>query len=629
MKLINFHGMISFDSVLIDELRNFLQQRELELCRSIIYAIHVLPSEFSSPILAVNIEDDFKLSDAVEIFSKHIHKLGASRAQAIELGDWKGVTKQINQALWAYVEILGGGVSELFQQLKLVGFEQWNSDFMQAVDTIRGLLQVRIEEAGWKIRRLEALLWEYRWICERQNGKSVFFRRLFSFWRSLLDSQLLSHLNRSGKYLRFHYSRFSKQYFDCLKLKVKSDHSVKKFNGYSVFNSLDEGFQESFKKIYSLLKLWELNRSSKALPARQLVNALKNAYSIEKTTSLFKGYLTALQHALFEQSRKFKHDSSELYLDSSHTRMVGDVIRGMRAEVHTLGVIITKYREFFLQTHSNPYVRARWGFSDWMVASEPSQTKELISSIYEVELLDKLFDELGCALNKGPIAYNHINLEQHADEIENTLHEMGQPLSPYGVMKLRAEKLLSQIAAIDELGSFNHEAVDYVGKYFSRAIRLDWQYHVLFEIPLFHQMYSIHQGIVGEMADRNHLNRINKFKKLIEEIEKWVKNRTIHRHLHEIELDMSDMMGYLQDFLACTQRVFSEDDILEADLKIHVETIARQLLEYRYLFGQFFYFLNQQGSEGKQIRTQFLFVDQYFESVESLVHEIQSIWNTP
>ena len=66
------------------------------------------------------------------------------------------------------------GVTELFQQLGQIGFEQWHPDLIKVVDAIKDLLDVRMEELSWKIKRLESLLWVYRRECEAHEGKKTF-----------------------------------------------------------------------------------------------------------------------------------------------------------------------------------------------------------------------------------------------------------------------------------------------------------------------------------------------------------------------------------------------------------------------------------------------------------------------
>lgn len=626
MQPIDFQGIVALDQPLVDQLRKYLQERESQLGSCILGAIHPLPRESLPPILPFSAKGQVHLAEAVEAFGKNVQKISSSQRLIVAKNDWELATKQINNGFWEYVEVLEGCVTELFQQIGQVGFEKWHPELIQVVDAIKEMLDLRLEEAGWKVKRLETLLWDYRYACEAHGKKPSLLRGFVDYWRSLLDRALQSYIKKSRKYLKIRYKWFSNRYKEFHALKTKIEQSLQKFEGYHVFKSMEESHQKDFKNIYRLLKLWDNNLKARSLPAREPVRALRSAFSADKAYAVFKEYLKALKKEIFERSRKFKKDPNELYYDASSRRVVGEVIKGYRTEIHTLGVAIGKYREFFLRTHPNPYVRTRWGFAEWIVGPEPSQTKNLLDLIYEVELYDKFFEELSESLKKGPAVSETSQIARQYREIERTLHEMGQPLTAKSVLRTKAERVLHQLEQINELGSFNPLSVDYVGKALSKALRADWQYHVLFEIPLFHQLYAIHEGIIGPIEDRQHLSRMNKFKDLIEQIQGWVRTRNTHRHIQEIETDMMDMKGCLQDFLAFVQRSGQSKEVSKQDAERMISEIAKQLLQYRYLFGNFFHFLHQHEPEGKLIRNQFLFVDQYFETVENKLHDMKMIW---
>lgn len=188
------------------------------------------------------------------------------------------------------------------------------------------------------------------------------------------------------------------------------------------------------------------------------------------------------------------------------------------------------------------------------------------------------------------------------------------------------EKLVVALKSLDELGSFKQGISDFIGDSLSKALRNDWKYQVLLDIPQFYEVYSVHQGMAYVYEDRNHTARLNKFKRLVQQIDEWVKKKTYPKHIHEIELDISDIKGYLQDFLAHVQR-FARDQEKLSDSREYSEQVRelyRQLLEYRYLFGAFFHELSDDNPEERSIRNQFLFVDQYFESVDNKLREIKA-----
>ena len=626
-KPIDFQGIISLDTPLVDQLNRYLQDKESQLGNCIVNAIHTLPRESLTPVLPFSTKGALKLSDAVDAFAKHIRQVIDSPKALVSSNDCEVAVRQINNCLWEYLEVLEGNVTELFQQLGQIGFEQWHQQLQKVVENIREILMHRMEELNWIISRLENLLWQYRWTLEARDGKWLFWRRSLFFWKSLLDRELRSYLKRSERYLSQKHQWFVGRYEDYLELKQRIEQSLQKFKRYTVFKTLDETTQENFIKIYRLIRLWELNEKLKSLPEREPIRALRSALSMDKATELFREYYNALENALFERSRFFKKEPNESFSDKLGKPKNLVIINVYSAESHTLGASIAKYREFYLRTHPNPYIRSRWGFTEWVVGTEPTHTKTLLHLVYGLEKLDELFQHLRDSLVKGPMAQDQFMLSNQYQEIQRTLHELGQPLTSRIVMRTKAERLLYQIQQMDELGSFNPLVVEYVEKIFSKSLRADWQYHVLFEFPLFHQLYDIHQGIVGPIEDRQHFSRMNKFKEILQELEQWVENRNTHRHVYEIEQDMTDIRGYLQDFLASVQRIPQDKAMNKITAYKKIREISKQLLQYRYTFGNFFHFLHQKEPEGKLIRNQFLFVDQYFETIESTLNELESAWS--
>jgi len=624
MKTIEFQGIISLDKALVNQLKIYLEEKETQVCKSIAHVVYPMPQMGIPPALAHPIEEKMKIETAVEAFRKNVKQVVDAHSPSLATNEWEIAKTQINNALWEYAEVLEGCAIELFQRIQQIGFEHWQKELSHVVDQIAKILTARMDELETHIETLESLLWEFRWACETPDKKTSFFRKLLFFWRTILDRTLFSYIRNSKKFLKSRYLQFRQGFDDYFKLREKIETSLEKFFGYQAFGTLEDGAKIGFRFIYRHLRLWELNCRAKALPVREPVRVLRSAYTIEQVSTILNNYFTALTAALFETSRTFKSYGKVLYGDISIKKNLGDLIKGYRLEVHTLGGTVGSYREFFLRTHPNPYIRTRWGFTEWVVGPEPAQTRDLLNLSYEIEQLDRLFEALEAGLEKTPPADDSATLAKHYREIKLCVREMGQPLTARSVMKLRAEKFLDRLQALDELSSFNSDVVTCVGKAFSKALSADWQYHVLFEIPLFHKLYKIHQGILCPIDDQSHFNRLNHFKKLIKRIQGWVKNRDTHRHVNQIETDMSDVKGELQDFFAIFQRIANSRALSQEKQHAQTALIAAQLLEYRYHWGKFFHFLHDFGPEGKLVRNQFFFVDQYFEAIENKLAEIKA-----
>lgn len=619
-KPIDFHGIIALDTPLIDLLHRYLDEKEEQLSSTILEAIPPPTVTLQPPVAATSAFGHLKLADAIETLVKRNYQNSQSPYPQPFHINWKNSIAKINAALWNYVETIEGCIAELFQQLEQTSIEQWHPRLSDVVSSIKEMLIHRTEDLIWGIKRLEHLLRKAQLASETHTSWH-FIKELSSLWTPLLDRSLTSNLKKSQEFLRTQHQKFAKRYKSYLKLQEQVDHSLEKFSEFHVLQSLETETQEQFKKLYQLVKLWELNHSAKSLPAKELIIALRNALSIDKATGLFKDYYTALNRSLFDKSLDFKVHSNELMDDPSNKLSMQEAISSCQNETRMLGATISHYREFQLSSDPDPYVRTRLGFSEWIVGPEPMQTKPLLQLGYDVESLNELYEQLSHSLRRG--IEQRVEISDVDREIQQHVHEMGQPLATHRMMRSGAEKVLDKVQQLDELGSFEIDVIDYIGKVFSKLLRADWRYHVLHGIPLFHQLYATHQGLVKPVEDRHHNNRLTKFKKLLQQVHEWVKNNKTQMHFHDIELDMSDIKGYLQDFLGYVQRTSSDPSLSkEKALELHRE-IAQQLLEYRYLFGNFFYQLRQHETEGQFIRKQCLFVDQYFETIEAKLYELE------
>jgi hypothetical protein len=255
---------------------------------------------------------------------------------------------------------------------------------------------------------------------------------------------------------------------------------------------------------------------------------------------------------------------------------------------------------------------------------ESLEYKKLATLVKQITDLDAISDKFLNSLRREapPSATFSVYTDQ---AIQKHLHEMNQPLATKKNMLVEAEAALKLIDKLDEIGSYSPYVMDYVGNNLSKAMKADWKYHVLQEIPLFHQLYDIHQHLVEPIDDRQHLNRMNLFKKMIEKLENWVKEHETLKHTHEIELDINDMKGYLQDFLARVQRMARETVDKEEAIQ-NISNTNRKLLDYRYLFAKFFHGLSQNNPEEKLLRKQLLFIDQYFETIEARLREMREAY---
>lgn len=606
-KPMDFKSLATLGKPLIDHLDEYLDEKESYLAHQIIISIHPIPGMSFPPALSPAPGARMKIADAVENFGKTIRQIAVQTKPMVPIDDWKVASNQINEALANHVYLLEDCTIELFRQLERLRIDDWQRSLIEVLDTAKADLMHRVEEMIWAIIRLEKLLKEYRRTCLANESFFVRFKNSPPFQR-LLDRALISKLHKCEKLLLTHYNYFHNEYISYLELKEKTDATLPKFASYHILGSLEKEPQDIFKKLYQLLHLWQYNRKSKLLPESDILQPIFDVASQNKILATFKNYFQAIQFQLFERSRIFKKNRKEVICDTLGKSLMLEVIASNRAELKTLDETVQAYRDVI-------------SLSDDKKTSNPV-VKELSGLVLQFQNVNALFTKLEeVLLDQNAPSFD---MKRGGIEAKQLLKEMSQPMASYAMVRKKADRLLHLIHEVDEFGSFQFEAIDFVGEILTQALRADWKYHVLPEMPAFNQYYAIHEGLLGAFEDRSHHNRYNKFKELLEQVEQWVKNRDISSHIQEIELDINDIKGYLQDFLAYVQRSCNDSSIASEAKNQLLNNILRQLLEYRYLFGSFFCHLRQHEPEGRQIRNQFLFVDQYFQSVDNILERIQN-----
>lgn len=619
-RTIDFQGIVDLDHKIVGQLEQFLQEKENRLAHQI---LNVIPSEEEAPNPTLPIAGtSIKLAEAVEGFNKKVRAIVKSQLNQQTRIKVDQVVRELNAIFWELTEVLEGCVVELFQQVRQVPIDRWHVSIANVVHDVKDVLVHYIEDLIWIIRRLEKPLKEF---CQKFDLKSSQnWRDWFSFKKNEIDPHLLHNLHQTEKVLKNQYESFQRQYNDYLSLSMKAEEHLQNMKSYPIFAILKLSDQNLYIDIYRLLKMIELNRYPKKAVAVDTTKALKYLTSVDQVLYVFRTYYFELKDALFNSSLEWKsldRDGQDFQDSLDKLKLK---VRVYQQELRELAHIMSRYRTFILKNDPNPYTRSRWGFTEWIVGPEPVEAKKLLNMIYSAEELDGYFTQFNAVLERDFITQQIVEYRAH-QEIEKLLHEMGQPLMSRSVMQNRAKLFLDELKACDEVGSPHMSTILFVEEVLSKVMREDWRYHVLQEFPLFHQLYRLHQGLVEQFDDPGHAFRVERLLLLFDQIKEWVEKEDVYAHAHEIELDMNDMKTYLQDFLATVQRALREkshDPFLDETLY----KLRHQLLEYRYLFGKFFLEIMSRNSDGMQLRNQFLFVDQYFESVENLLNELKMSW---
>lgn len=495
--------------------------------------------------------------------------------------------EQANSLLWEQVELLDGAIQELFIQLDSLDIDSWSPSLLSIIGGCQQLLSRHLAASYAMALEVE----------RRLDSKTTSW---WGRWHRLLDKNLLKSMRYAKKVVDQRYSQFLDHYAAYQKSASTVDPHLTKLKDYEVLGLLGATGAADFRRLYRLLKFYENGSQELAL---QAIRRLPS----QKLLALFSRYLLLLEETLFEKSRVLKTTPQQLFSESQGRSFFADALRLYRCELHTLGASVAKYRQLALKTDANPYVRARWGFSDEPVAPEPKYSVDLTELGYSIEELDHLYTQLIHALERGPNGESE--RLAHADPlIMKDLHLLGQPLLSRGLFHRTAERVLHLLEELDEVGSYGYQLVDYTRSILSRLLRADWRNSWLCETPQFQKLYRWHQKIRGVASDKGHDRRVAEFHRLFRQI-----TEKLHASAEITEL-LGDLKGELQDFLATLQRSLAEEGGRDTKRR-DVAEIAEQLLDYRYLFSRFFATLYQNG-RGEDLRFHFLFVDHYFSSME-------------
>lgn len=599
-KPINFQGVVVIDSELIDQLVSYLDEKRNRLAHDIV----AIFEDGSS-----NIPKDLNLPQAIETIKAQIQFRLKEEEKTHAHLRLNSIKDRLNHASWDYVEVLEGCVVEFLQQIDNVRLDQMTQDTIKAIGNLKNILTRRIEEALESIRQLEEELREYNHAAPREQRSILEKMTHVLGWRvRVLDRMLLENLHKSLQFLEARERELREHYQGYQLLAARATDSMRKFDGYHVLSRISADTQYKYREVYRLLKMWEANQKTKVMSEQELTKVLRSVAPVEQVTEVFKEYHSGLKQTLYSMSRDLKSEASqstaEVVAVKTHLRQRLNLYS---LELQSMGSTIGRYREFLLRTDPNPYVRSRWGFSDWVVGPEPRQSKELMRVGYEVESLNALSTNFRQALSKQDEVVKNSQALPFYYEIHAVLHEMGQPLASRGMMRKRADSLVTYLQELDEFGSPSAVIVESMSEILSKALRADWKYHVLHEIPAFHQLYAIHMGLVGEVEDPEHLMFVMKLRKMIQQAKEWTKTNEMGLHVKQIEQELMDLKGDLQEFLAGLDGgVLSQEK---------VALRQRELLEYRYLFGSFCHYYCQQ--QGDHVRSDFLYIDQYFEYIEN------------
>ncbi|HRD55416.1 MAG TPA: hypothetical protein PLC42_03360 [Parachlamydiaceae bacterium] len=606
-----FRGIIYLNPQTAYQFAEYLSKKELELSSKMIEILETLAKKNEEPVLKKTLR--VKLKDVLSLAEKEIRELVLNKNLVLKEETLNRVFSVMDLANWHYLEILENSEIELFSQIKTLGIEAFQEDIETSVHSIKKTLIEHLDDFYWYLKRLNKQAKDLQSLAVSGSHFS-YLKKMALFFYSPLDSKIFSNLQKSRKFLLFNYKKFYEASANYKKLLSSARKKRERLKGCAIFNKFfDDTSKVSFEKIYELLKIEEANEKLKLISQDDLNNFVKNAADPRRMFHIFEEYQNALLKEVFEKSRLLK-SGSILDDEKKADSLLHELEEGQK-EVHLLASMTSQYRDLLIQTDPDPYVRSRFGFKDWIVGKEPPLAENLRYLSYDAEETDLYFQDLIKALSKPK--ENEFKLREVKNRSVSFLHEMGQPLISESTMKHSALKILELIQELDEFGTTSWEVVDFVGLLFSKLLRYDWKYHLLFNIPEFEKAYAIHIGILNqEHEDRSHLNRMDEFRRLLKEVKDLMRTKGFYKNKDEFTFLLNDIKSSLQDFLGFAQ------NRLQGSVNFHIAAanISFQLMEYRYLFGRYFHEMEQSEENLQWVKKEFLFVNQYLEAIEATLN---------
>lgn len=610
-----FRGIIYLNSQTAYQFDEYLSHKESELSFKMIETITAFLKRSNEPILPKLEGTKLKLRDALSFIGKEVRELSLKKDLKFRNESLTDLISRINEANWHYLEILENSESELFSHIKLLGIEAFQVDIEEATHSIKKSLMEHIDDFYWYLKRLNKQLSDLEWFVSDRP----LFKYVTSFFFSSIDKSLFSNAKKSKKFLSFNYQKFYESATNYQKLLGPARGKREKLEDCVILNkSIDEISKSSFEKIYELLKIAEINQKLKLISNQDLNDFVKNTTDPKRMSHILEEYQNALLNEVFVKSRLIK--SEKILGDEKRAHNLIYELEGGIKEVHLLASTADRYRELLLKSDPDPYVRLSFGFKDFATGKEPSVADNLRNISYDVEEIESFFKDLIEAYSK-PSA-DEVKFSETKEKSVPILHEMAQPLISESTMKRAASNILDLLKQLDELGSSSWKVVDFVGQLLSRLLKYDWKYHILFSLEEFEKAYAIHIGIlIHEHNDRMHLNRMDELRRLLKEIKDFLKSQGSYKNKEEFIFLLNDIKGALQDFFGYAQNRLQES----LNPKATVTSIRFQLMEYRYLFGRYFYEIKQSEDDLQLIKREFLFVDQYLEAIESTVNSSEEL----
>lgn len=567
---------------------------------------------FQSPILDSEMSEDIKayldkkrqvlkeaLSLAFLLPPEHAPMLPAPDSeinlreinQKIQAGEWRGDYKlleaSIHVILNEYVEILQGMVHGLFDQLGRAGIDQWSPQLYEKVDAAKDLLLERNVEAETLIKGLNKTL---KTLHDKTQEKG-WMEKIKAPFQSYIDPDLIKKTRETTQFLNSQSKDFSKQFLFLTQSYEQIAKEEQAFSNFLVLDTLEPAARDFYVRTFRLVRLFDLNRKEDKLPPKMVAKSLKHSLPAGKVNRNLHEYLHAMQDGLCQVAKTCKE-----HLDASSQA----VICFARSEIHSFKLTVEKMHLFWKEHEG-----VKRGVISFFKKHVPRRAQELSQLSKEAVELDASYKRL-LNISEGGAKEDPVVVRARLQTVDNLLHDLNQPLLSNALFKKKAEELSLKLLELDELTSTSEQVIFSVRKALIALSLLDLHYHELSEMENFHKAYDIHRGMLEIPLSPSHYKRMKLYYKVINQIKHGIKAHDLNEHAKEIEHEIHDAQEALQEFFRLSQNG-----------GLQLFSMQEELLEESHLFDNFFYFLKKKDLEGRYLRQEFAFVDNYFDAIRT------------
>ena len=576
------HARFLLDQEMFEKLKAYLEDKKGAIREALSLS---LTRPLGAPQLAPPAEKgESEKGESLTRALTHFNREWESRSEAsLRSIDEMRLVERLSGLLLNYVEILEGMGRELFEELKSLPVDQWDQNLYERLEAAKVYLWMKLQEAQAFFEGLEASLKRFVIACKRTHS-FAFFKTLPLRFSGLLDPEIGRQLKKTAAFVQQNFENFSQNFAALKKFEARFELDDARFQRYAILESLDKDRFHYFCRLWRFLKMWRETQLKD-----QAAYTLRHFCPPAKTLGVFGDYLLRLKERVFDLARQYR---------SVKDIAAQAVICSWRAEAHTLSEAIASFRDFLLKS------------------DKAKKTEELNELLTEADRIDTWLAELFDAQELGEPPDPYLELMKFRS-VDKLLQDMGQPLISESLMRRKTAELISELTKARELTSALPEVSDLMLDTLLRAFKADTKHETLTAAPGFFPLWEVHSGLSYPYKSASHLKRLKVYKKVTQHLKHWLYEQELDRHSHDIEHEIHDLQETLQEFYhAVNQGGFTPSQITE---------IQKELLEERVFFATFFQLLRKHNQGSRRIRSQFSFVDTYFNAIDDKLRALQPL----